>query len=144
MVLFEDEKGMEYLYSVGIQDENYADSQYLGANDGAADFREIEEYRGQKILDIFAATNHASLVLLEEDPLPNHHLLPDGSKSEGLLHFYNKNNAWHFVTQEEYLNKKNELPDICFATKHPIDSIETKTWPNLESLADEIIDKESI
>lgn len=59
---------------------------------------------------------------------------------QGLLHFYKSGDEWKFVTPDEYESKKNDLPDLCFAIKCPIEDIAAKEWPDLEKLASEVID----
>lgn len=71
------------------------------------------------------------------------HQLSDGSKSNGLLHFYKKDDQWHFVSSADYEAKKTELPDLCFAIKCPIEKISEKEWPDLLALADDVLDKEA-
>jgi len=132
LILFEDPKtGKEMLYSVGT---NHAST--LGVTDeqlGDADtqkqkpFREIPSFVDTKIAD-FALSEKGSLVILQYEggkPVDQlyKHTLPDGTKCQGLLHFYKKGNDWHFVTPDQYEAKKNELPPICFAIKCPIDDI---------------------
>ena len=56
---------------------------------------------------------------------------PQNSNAAGLLHFYQeehpermidgkKAKVWKFLTEEQYEEKKDELPDVCFATHHYI------------------------
>ena len=59
------------------------------------------------------------------------HTLPNGSSSQGLLHFYKKADKWHYVPAEEYEAKKAELPPVCFAIKSPVKDLENKPWPDL-------------
>ena len=48
-----------------------------------------------------------------------------------MIHFYQQNTEqvdaegknvkeWKFVTPSEYEAKKGELPEVCYATRHPI------------------------
>jgi hypothetical protein len=45
-----------------------------------------------------------------------------------MLHCYKKGDEWKFVTEDEYEQKKNELPDICWAFKCPIKDIAGSEW----------------
>lgn len=56
------------------------------------------------------------------------HSLPDGNMAMGMLHCYKKGDEWKFVTEDEYEQKKNELPDICWAFKCPIKDIAGSEW----------------
>lgn len=48
------------------------------------------------------------------------------------------------MTQEEYQDKKGELPDLSFACRYPIGNFKDKTFPDLEALLPEIeIDESS-
>lgn len=48
---------------------------------------------------------------------------PDNPKAKGLIHFYqNEAKEWKFVTQEQYEAQKDSLPNVCFATRHPMKS----------------------
>lgn len=48
---------------------------------------------------------------------------PEHPEAKGLIHFYQKINVagekeWKFLTQEQYEEQKDSLPDVCFATRH--------------------------
>ena len=47
---------------------------------------------------------------------------PDHPDDRELIHFYRTGNVWKFFHQEDYndIVKKNTIPEICFATRHPI------------------------
>lgn len=50
------------------------------------------------------------------------HKLPSGD-SIGLVHFYKKDDgSWIYLNEKQYDEAKKEgtVPDVCFATKHPI------------------------
>lgn len=48
---------------------------------------------------------------------------PENPDAQGLIHFYqNHQNKWKFLTADQYEAQKESLPDICFATRHPIKS----------------------
>ena len=42
------------------------------------------------------------------------------------------------MTQEEYQDKKGELPDLSFACRYPIENFREKTFPDLDALLPEI------
>jgi hypothetical protein len=90
-------------------------------------------------------SEYGSLVIIEaESGKPSdqlyRHKLPDGTKCQGLLHCYKKGDDWHFVGPDEYEAKKKELPDLCFAFKCPITDIKDKEWPDLEALANDVLE----
>ena len=60
--------------------------------------------------------------------------VPEKPEASGLIHFYKKENEWKFVTEDEYEAKKDELPAICFATRHAIANFSDKTFPDLTGL----------
>jgi hypothetical protein len=149
LVLFEDDKGNDVLYSVGTK----ADGEYhmLGVpsgetNDTTKPFREIVSYKGREIVD-FIAHKYSTLLILggakKFDINRSVHHLPGDKSATGLIHFYKKGDEWVFLSEDEYKEKKNEIPDICFATKYPIDDIPSKEWPDLVALAQEVIDQGS-
>jgi len=54
------------------------------------------------------------------------HKISDEKSAKGILHAYQKNNKWHFMSKEEYdSNKGTDLPDVCIAFKCPIPNMET-------------------
>ena len=55
----------------------------------------------------------------------------------GLLHFYRKDDKWHYVTSDELKNKK--LPDLCFATYAPVNMI--KDIDKLIEVQNQLTDK---
>ena len=59
---------------------------------------------------------------------------PRSPNDDGLVHFYSvvhpsvlikgvPKKSWKFLNSQEYAERKHELPDICFATRHPIEGI---------------------
>jgi len=146
LVLFEEKSGKQTLYSVGAKVGS--DFAHLGVSEdkvGEEDtpFREIPSFSDREVAD-FAAHDSSSLVIVTGSGSPANdlynHVLPDGSKSKGLLHFYKKGDKWEFLPSEQYEAKKADLPDICFAIKCPIADIASKDWPDLEALAQDILD----
>ena len=56
---------------------------------------------------------------------------PDKPQEKGLVHFYQvvteqtgedgkPVKEWRFVSPSEYEAKKNEIPELCYASRHPI------------------------
>ena len=39
---------------------------------------------------------------------------------QGLLHYFKDVDGWNCLAPNEYANSKHNLPDICFATRHPL------------------------
>lgn len=60
--------------------------------------------------------------------------VPEKPDNTGLVHFYKKGSEWSYVTADEYEAKKDELPDVCFATRHPIPDFTNKKFPEIEGL----------
>lgn len=152
LVLFEEKNGKKTLYSVGskvgsefahlgVAEDKVGDSDKVGEDQ--MPFREIPTFSDREVAD-FTAHDCSSLVILTGSDSPAsdlyNHVLPDGSKSKGLLHFYKRGDKWEFLSQEQYEAKKGDLPDICFAIKNPIADIPSKEWPDLEALAKEILE----
>lgn len=101
-------------------------------------------FKGRKILD-FSAGAEVSIVIVDgpaekfTDRLYRHDL-PDGRTTRGLIHFYKQGGEWHFVTEDEYEQKKHELPALCFATKCPITSIADRSWLDLAETAADVLE----
>ena len=57
--------------------------------------------------------------------------IPNKPAANGLIHFYKKGADWNFMTEEDYTQKKAELPPLSFATRHRIDAFNDKPWPDL-------------
>lgn len=104
LVLFEDLKGKDVLYSVGTSGYKHlgVPEDQLGDAEKrkATPFREIPTFSDRKVAD-FVAGDRCSLVILQCDGAPAeqlyNHVLPEGKKAQGLLHFYKKGDAWHFI-----------------------------------------------
>ena len=77
-----------------------------------------------------AMSKHASYVLMGAEKDKHVSIDPNHPDERGLIHFYQKETnrningrrvkEWCFMTPEEYQAQKANLPDICFATRHPI------------------------
>jgi hypothetical protein len=55
-----------------------------------------------------------------------------------LLHFYKKDDKWVYVAEKDYQSQKDSLPDVCFAARCPIDQLESKEWPKLDEIANQL------
>ena len=54
------------------------------------------------------------------------HELPEDKKAQGVLHAYQRDGKWHYMTKEEYESTNGaNLPDICLAFKCPIPNLDT-------------------
>lgn len=93
-------------------------------------------FQKSKIGNFFAGSQY-SVVLLEGESKPaegvSEHKI-DGKIEKGFLHFYKKDGKWNYVTESEFEQKKDSLPDLCFACKYPITDLENKPFPDLEAL----------
>ena len=54
------------------------------------------------------------------------HKLPDGQIVYGVLHVYQKEDKWHYMSEKEYRETKGvQLPDVCIAFKYPISNMDS-------------------
>lgn len=113
------------------------------AEDQEHPFREVATFNDRNVVD-FVAHDQASLVIIGGGATDAEnlyaHTLPEGKKAKGLLHLYKQNGEWKYVTEEDYEEKKAELPDLCFAIKCPIENLTSLDWPDLEAIGKEIFD----
>lgn len=79
-------------------------------------------------------TYDAVAYLITADDKPKISIVPEKPEASGLIHFYKKDGSWAFVTEEEYEEKKSELPKLSFATRHPISDFTSKTFADLVAL----------
>jgi len=87
----------------------------------------------------------ASYVLTGSDGDECKSIDPAHPDEKGLIHFYQKQIAdktdkdgnpvkeWKFLTPSEYEAKKNELPDLCYATRHNINWLQKKAQEEFEA-----------
>jgi len=66
-------------------------------------------------------------------------VMPNEPNNRDLVHFYKKGQEWFFVSQEKYTIERDNIPLICFATRHPIKDFSnikdnTSFLPNLEEI----------
>ena len=78
----------------------------------------------------FSASTEFSMIIMKGEKLTNEnfqeHKLPDGSTTSGVLHVYQKENKWHYMSEKEYSETKGEnLPDVCLAFKYPITNVDS-------------------
>lgn len=83
----------------------------------------------------FACSDYSVAFVLKGGAKRPESFVPEKPDTVGLVHFYRKDKAWSFVTADEYEAKKDELPDVCFATHHPIKDFNSKEFPELESIS---------
>ena len=111
----------------------------------------------------FACTKYASFFLMGGKKTETS-MDPEKPEATGLTHFYceehpdkivegKKAKVWKFISEQEYEERKDSLPDLCFATRHLIkgladkvkkihdDAAEDSDWlyedlPDLEALKD--------
>lgn len=82
------------------------------------------EVDGSRVKD-FAMGRSAVYLLMGSNDEQQKSIDPDNPEAKGLIHFYQEKDdagvkEWKFVTQEQYEDKKESLPDVCFATRHSI------------------------
>ena len=87
----------------------------------------------------------ASYVLTGSDDDERKSIDPAHPEERGLIHFYqqeiegktdkegNPLKEWRFLTPAEYEAKKNELPDVCYATRHEIPWLLKKAQEEIEA-----------
>lgn len=82
------------------------------------------EIDGDRVED-FAVGRSCVYLLMAADKQENASIDPDHPEEKDLIHFYQKttesgDKIWKFMTKADYEQQKNDLPDVCFATRHPI------------------------
>ena len=85
----------------------------------------------------FACTREATWVIMQKkvEPLPS--IIPDKADYRGLVHFYKQGGQWRFIEEDDLEMEHGRLPDICFATRHPIkdwDRVSKEILPDLDEL----------
>ena len=124
-----DETGKKRMFSLGKGEDLF---RIIGvAKELATElpYHELTTFNDIEIID-FAANKDYSVVIMagEDKPTDNlyTHKLPAG-EAKGVIHFYkNEENLWTYLNEEQYdaAVKERRVPDVCFATKHPIKDIE--------------------
>lgn len=69
----------------------------------------ITDVDAEKVTD-YAVTYDSVAYLLKGDEKKSVSIVPEKPDAQGLIHFYKKDGSWVFVTQEEYEEKKGEIP----------------------------------
>lgn len=82
----------------------------------------------------FACNYVSTSILIKNEPEKFVSVCPEKPEEAGLIHFYKKDDAWVFVTPDEYQDKKEEIPDLCFATRHAIKDLKEQDFPDLTAL----------
>lgn len=93
----------------------------------------ITDVDADRVAD-YAVTYSAVAYLLKGEDKKQASIVPDKPDATGLIHFYKKDGNWAFVTHDEFDEKKGELPDVCFATRHPIAQFSEKSFADLKAL----------
>jgi len=135
--------GSEKLFTLGNTEGNY---NYLGitqleAADQTKFVHELTVFAKSRVQSFFAGSQY-SCVLLKGEQMPienvSEHIIPESGIQKGFLHFYKQADKWHYVSQSEFEQKKHELPAVCFAMKYPIADLESKPFPNLDELLNQL------
>ena len=101
---------------------------------GDANFFKIGPQISHEKVISFSCTIEATFILtLDEQKIKKPSVDPDHPDDRELIHFYKTGNDWKFFHQEDYndIVKKNTIPEICFATRHPVKNLDL---PNLEDI----------
>lgn len=81
------------------------------------------------IVDFSASTEYSTIIMQGEKLASDNlyeHKLPDGSVASGILHIYQKDSKWHYMSEQQYQETKGkDLPDVCIALKYPISNIDS-------------------
>lgn len=72
----------------------------------------------------FACTRGASFVIMQKavEQLPS--ILADEPEYRGLVHFYRNKGKWIFIKEEDLAMQVDRLPELVYATRHPIKDFE--------------------
>ena len=134
IVLTEDSQGLKQFYGIGqkIIDRYYYGCQTIDRFGGGSkavygnSIYLIADVDANKVID-YAVTRTSVAYLFEGQNKKSVSIVPDKPEATGLIHFYKKQDGnWAFVTAEEYIDKKDEIPDLCFACRHPIRNFSEK------------------
>jgi len=87
----------------------------------------------------FACSTEASFIIIQKsvEVLPS--IVPGEPENRDLVHFYKQRGQWNIIKEEDFIMYQDRLPDICFATRHPVknfDAIKDNPdyIPNLEEI----------
>jgi hypothetical protein len=105
----------------------------------------FEGFKANKVVDFAVGKDSAFFIIGGEKPIVQS-IIPEKPEATGLIHFYKKQGVedWSFMTEEEYKTKKDELPPLSFATRHPIADFKDKDFPDLEALTEQVAFKEGL
>ena len=145
-----DEQGRKKMYSLGKGEDIFRSlgvSKELSTDNP---HHEIIAFNDLDIVDFSASRDHSIVIMAGEDKPSDNlyvHKLPGGD-AIGLIHFYkNDDDSWTFLSEAQYDEavKTGTVPDVCFATKHPIKDIEKvvrieDAFPDLKELAKQLVD----
>lgn len=100
----------------------------------------ISDVNADELID-FALTRSCVAYLFKGEEKTPVSIVPDKPEATGLIHFHKKPDGnWAFITADEYEEKKGELPDLCFATRHPITGFSDKNFEDLTALLESGVD----
>jgi len=128
LVLAKDQTGNTRLYSIGKDESNFKN---LGCSQDLAKtgiIRKITNLADLEVQD-FSASSCYSMIILKGDKkatdgLYEHKLPGSDSVAKGILHAYQKEGKWCYMSEDDYKTKQAELPDVCIAFKCPIPNME--------------------
>lgn len=91
------------------------------------------EITPEKVADYALTKNVIAFIMKGETKKPVS-IVPSKPDATGLIHFFKQGEKWEFVTEDEYEAKKNEIPQLSFASRHPIADFSQKTFADLNEL----------
>lgn len=102
------------------------DSRFVGGDSLKSEFKDYiskVDVQSSRVKDFAMGHNCVFLVMGADKEDKVESIDPDHPQATGLIHFYQTPaKEWKFVTEEQYAAQKDTLPDVCFATRHPIKS----------------------
>ena len=98
---------------------------------------EVTDVDANSVTD-FAMGYRTIAYLIAGDNKSKMSIVPEKPEAKGLIHFFKKDGNWAFVTEDEYEEKKSELPKLSFASRHPISDFNSKTFADLAALESQL------
>lgn len=101
LLFAENAKGNKKLYSIGKEESN---NKHLGIQAKDHDesvYREIQSFIDFEVQDFSASAKFSMVIIKGDEKIQDglyQHQLADGSKAQGLLHFYKKEDKWYYVS----------------------------------------------
>ena len=78
----------------------------------------------------FACSKEASYLILQKAVTPLPSIIKESPDYHGLVHFYKQGKSWMYIKEEDFGSRQGKIPNLVFATRHPI-----QAWEQI--LADE-------